>query len=253
MDGSRKVILITGASSGIGAATARRIAAPDVALMLHARRNRDGLEEVAETARRAGAKVGLHLGDLGAAETAGALVAAARAEFDRVDGIVSNAGQARRGTVAELSPEELAADFASMPLAFLRLVRAALPDLRAAGSGRVVVVSSFVAHRYGVRDMTFPATAAAKAALEALAKSLAAELAPSGVTVNCVVPGFTRKDPGGHGATSRGAMEDAADAIPAGRIARPEDIAGAIAYLMSDDAAHVTGELLHVDGGLMLC
>ena len=252
MSETRKVVVITGASSGIGAATARRIAAPGVSLLLHGRLNRAGLEVVAEEVRRAGAEAALHLGDLAEAETATEVVAAARAAFGRVDQIVSNAGQAQRSSFADLAPGDLAAAFEAMPVAFVRLVQAALADLRASRAGRVVVVSSFVAHRFGLGGMTFPATAAAKAALEALARSLAIELAPAGVTVNCVAPGFTRKDTSGHAATSSKAMEAAAALIPVGKIAEPRDVAETVAYLLSDGAAHMTGEVLHVDGGLML-
>ena len=82
-------------------------------------------------------------------------------------------------------------------------------------------------------------------------KALAFELAPAGVTVNCVAPGFTRKR-GGHAALGAAAWEAAARATPSGRIAEPEDIATAIAFFLSRDAGHVTGQILRVDGGLSL-
>jgi 3-oxoacyl-[acyl-carrier protein] reductase len=137
-----------------------------------------------------------------------------------------------------------------MPGAFLEIANAALASLSASARGRVVVVSSFVAHRFRKGEL-FPASAAAKAALEALAKSLAVQLASTGTTVNVVVPGFTRKDEGKLGALPRSAAE-LAKANPQGRLALPEEIAATIAFLLSDEAAHITGATLSVDGGLTL-
>lgn len=245
-------VLITGAASGIGAAIARRLAAPGIRLLLHTGRNAAGLELVAEAARASGARVETALGDLADPETAPRLVGAAKSAFGGLDQIVSNAGRAQRGLFGELRDRDLSAAFETMPLAFFRLVDAALPALRASRCGRVVAISSFVAHLHGANGLLFPATSAAKAALEALAKSLAYQLAPEGVTVNCVAPGFTRKDAGGHAATSSATMESAAVITPSRRLGTPEDIAGAVAFLLSEPAAHITGQVLHVDGGLML-
>jgi NAD(P)-dependent dehydrogenase (short-subunit alcohol dehydrogenase family) len=113
-----------------------------------------------------------------------------------------------------------------------------------------VAVSSFVAHRYRA-DSAFAGTAAAKAALESLAKTAAAELAPHGVTVNCVAPGYTRKDRG-PSAENAPAWTRAAEATPLGQVAEPDDIAALIAFLLSDSARHITGQVIHVDGGLTL-
>jgi NAD(P)-dependent dehydrogenase (short-subunit alcohol dehydrogenase family) len=247
-----RVVLVTGAGSGIGAATARQLAGPGTALLLHTRSNVEGLEAVAAEARAAGAEVETALGDLVEPEGAGRLTARARAAWGQLDQIVSNAGFARKGAFGSLDPAELEGSLEAMPVAFQRLVEAALPDLLASSWGRVVVVSSFVAHRFGTGGLHFPATGAAKAALEALARSLAAQVAPRGVTVNCVAPGFTRKDPRGHAATSPEAMERTRALIPTGRLCEPADIAAAIAFLLSREARQITGQVLHVDGGLSL-
>lgn len=247
-----RVILVTGAGSGIGAAIARTLAKPGTALMLHTRANATGLEGVAADCTQAGATVATCLGDLAEAPVPEAVVAATRSAFGRVDQLVSNAGQAQRSTFGTMTDADLNRAFQVMPMAFFRLVDAALPDLAASRWGRVVAISSFVAHVFGTNGLHFPASGAAKAALEALAKSLAVQLAPQGVTVNCVAPGFTRKDAAGHPATSGAAMEAARMITPTGEIATPADIAAAVAFLLTEEARQVTGQVIHVDGGLML-
>jgi len=247
-----RVIVVTGAASGIGAAIARSLAGPGSALLIHTRRNAEGLGAVASACRDGGSQVETFLGDLADSGLPAALVAAARARFVRVDQIVSNAGQAHRSEFGIVTEADLRRAFDAMPVAFLALVTAALPDLKTSPWGRVVAISSFVAHLFGANGLLFPATAAAKAALEALASSLAAQLAPEGVTVNCIAPGFTRKDKGAHAATAPQTIESAARIIPTGRLVDPADIAGAAAFLLSRQAGQITGQVLHVDGGLGL-
>ena len=247
-----RVIIITGAASGIGAAIARLVAASGTSLVLHTRKNRAGLDEVAAACRERGARVELEFGDLADAAVPAALVARAKNRFGGVDQIVSNAGQAARSRFGTLQPDELRAAFEAMPIAFLRLVDAALPDLEASEWGRVVAISSFVAHVFGTADLLFPATSAAKAALEALVKALAVQLGPTGSTANAVVPGFTRKQGGGHLAAPSQSLVTAASITPTGRLTEPADVAAAVDFLLSRAAAQITGQALHVDGGLLL-
>ena len=209
------------------------------------------LTSVAEDCRRAGAEVAWSTGDLATAGTAAELVRATRSAFGAVDTIVHAAGFADRRAFATLPRTGLERAFAVMAAAFHELVAAALPDLSRGARGRVVAISSFGAHRF-VPDGLFPASSAAKAALEALVKCLAIELAPSGATANAVIPGYTRKDPGLFGALDTEAWERVAKANPLKRLAEPDEIAAVVAFLVSHAAGHITGAMLPVDGGLTL-
>ena len=128
-----RVILVTGAASGIGAALCRRVAVPGTKLLLHSRKNRDGLEAVAASVRQAGGEAAIELGDLADPSVAPLLVAAAIDRFGRLDQIVANAGFADRRTFGEVDLDALVRAERTMPDAFFQLVDAALPSLEGSG------------------------------------------------------------------------------------------------------------------------
>ncbi len=250
MKGDRAVI-ITGAASGIGAATAGRLAGEGASLMLATRSNKEGLARTADAVRESGCPVATWLGDLSGEGASARLVSATREAFGRVDQIVSNAGKAKRGAFRDLTRADVREALSINAIPLIELVNAAMGDLIESDWGRVVSLSSFVAHDFGINDVLFPATSASKGAVEALTKALAFEMAKKGVPVNCVAPGYTRKV-GGHAAIGEEAWKAAADATPNGRLAEPDDVAAAIAFFLSREARHITGQVLRVDGGLSL-
>jgi 3-oxoacyl-[acyl-carrier protein] reductase len=245
-------VLVTGGSSGVGAAICRMLARPGVAILVHARANRAGAEAVARSVRDAGGAASVALGDLADPAVAAALVQASATAFGGLDALVANAGFADRTPIAELDDEAMARSVDAIQGGFFRLARAAAPHLKQGRDARVVAISSFVAHTFRVGVPNFPASAAAKAGLEALVRALALELAPSGVTVNAVVPGFIRKDPGAHVAIDAAASAKRDQHIPLGRIGLPGEVAAAVAFLLSKQAGYITGQALHVDGGLVM-
>ncbi|PTM41129.1 SDR family oxidoreductase [Bosea sp. 124] len=251
MSACERVYLVTGAASGIGRATALHLAGPAVGLVLHTGSNQAGLDAVAAIARAAGATVATALGDIAAKETVEQAIALAGRQFGRLDGVVAVAGHARKGGIMNLPEAELRLAIDESAIALMRMARAARALLKASGSGRIVATSSFVAHALRTDMQPFAATAASRSALETTVRLMAHELAADAITVNAVAPGLIRKDDSKGSKLSPEAIARMEAIIPLGRRGLPEEVAAVIGFIASSAASYVTGQIIHVNGGLV--
>ena len=237
-----RTALVTGASGGIGAAIARALAGQGARVGLSGTREA-ALEALAGEIEGA-AVLPCDLGDSGAAD---GLVARAEEALGPLDILVSNAGVTRDGLFLRMRDEDWQTVLDINLTAGFRLARSALRGMMRRRNGRIIAVSSVV----GVTGNPGQANyAASKAGMIGMAKAVAAEVAGRGVTVNCIAPGFI--DTAMTQDLNEKQRDAALDRVPAGRFGLPEDVAAAAVFLASDEAAYVTGQTLHVNGGMAM-
>ncbi|MCW8876827.1 MAG: SDR family oxidoreductase [Kangiellaceae bacterium] len=239
--------MITGAATGIGAATAKLLAHKAENLILHTGRNRESLSELALTIENCSTH--LAIGDLANGSTFDELTAIVE-KLGALDVVISNAGFPEWSKFGELSDESLQRSLDINVKAFHNIITRFLTKLENSKSARVIAISSFLAHRFQLDDTYVPAAAASKAALEGLVKSLAMQLAPSKIPVNAVVPGYIKKDGPNHTPPSKAVLDKLLGRIPMGRLGLPGEVAALIDFLTSDSAQYITGQCIAIDGGL---
>lgn len=237
------VALVTGASRGIGAATALALARAGCHVVVNYLEREDAAQTVVEGVRGLGRRALAIQGDVADWEQVQDMARHAQAELGNVTVLVNNAGYSAHGTLESLTPEAWRRMLAVTLDAAFYCAKAIAPQMRAAGRGWIVNVASLRAMTGSDHGSHY---ASAKAGLIGLTKSLALELAPQ-VTVNAVSPGYTATDMNARSLAEKG---DAIRAtIPLRRAAQPEEIASVIAFLCSKAAAYITGETLNVNGG----
>ncbi|WP_405787614.1 SDR family oxidoreductase [Streptomyces sp. NBC_00029] len=243
----RPITVVTGGSRGIGAATCLRLATDGHDVALGYTRDAGAAEAVARRVRSTGARCVTVRGDVSEECAVERLFDIAGAELGGVTGLVNNAGvTGPLGRLADARTEDLRRVVEVNLLGYLLCCRRAARDMAAGGGGAIVNVSSAAATLGSPGEYVH--YAATKAATDALTVGLAKELGPDGIRVNAVAPGIIETD-------MHAAMGDpdrparAAAGIPLGRPGRPEEIAGAIAWLLSADASYTTGTVLRVSGG----
>lgn len=243
-------VLVTGASSGIGAETALAFGSRGARVLVHCNRNRDQAERVACGIREAGGQAEIVQADLSTREGTAALARRLDQSGMKPDILVNNAGSLIRRTPAlEFTPALWDQVFTLNLTSAFFLTQAVLPAMIAKGRGFVVNVSSVAARTGG--GIGALAYAAAKGALSTLTKALANEFAGKGIRINAVSPGTIETNYHRAFSTPQ-ALENVAKATPVGRLGQPREVAGVIAFLCSERAAFIQGQVIEVNGGFLM-
>lgn len=248
IDLAGRVALVTGASRGIGRSTALALGRAGAAVTVHYNRREDAAVEVVGRIVEAGGEALAHAADVRSADDVGGLVRACVERWSRLDILVCNAGIWKGAPVEDMSEAEwdemIDINLKGMYLA----TRFAVPHLAASPAAAIVNISSTAGQRGEAGHAHY---AASKGGMISWTKSLAPELAPRGIRVNCVAPGWVHTDMAAEALAEDG--EGISAGIPLGRAGQPEEIAAVVCFLASDLASYITGEVVNVNGGNVLC
>ncbi|MBV8387034.1 MAG: glucose 1-dehydrogenase [Acidimicrobiia bacterium] len=245
-----RVALVTGGGRGIGKAIALGLAADGADVAINYRKDQESGEQTAKEIEALGRRAGAYQASVDDVDADQAMVDAVLADFGHVDILVNNAGIASRGqSVAKTDPDELARVVATHAFGAHHLCRMLVPQMRERERGDIVMISSVATRALAGGGAPYNM---AKAALEALAMTLANEEKNKGIRVNIVAPGLVDTEMGRRlvkGAMGVGDIRTLDNGMPLGRVCAPEDVADVVRFLVSDACSYVTGQRIYVDGG----
>ena len=242
-----KTALVTGASRGIGRAIALRLAAEGANIAINYAGNTAKAEETKAAIEAAGGKAALFQADVSDSAQVEQMIASVLETFGSLDILVNNAGITRDGLLMRMKEEDFDAVLDTNLKGIFHVTKAVTKIMMKQRSGRIVNMASVVGIIGNAGQTNY---AAAKAGVIGFTKSAARELAARGITVNAVAPGFIATDM--TAAMSEKAKEATLAAIPLRRMGTPEDVANAVLFLVSDQAAYITGQVVKVDGGMVM-
>lgn len=239
-----QIALVTGASRGIGAAIAQELAKQGAKVVGTATSESGAVNITQALSAYGGIGLALDVNDAGQVET---VLKSIAGQFGDVSILVNNAGITRDTLLMRMKNEDWDAVIATNLTAVYRMSQAVLRPMMKARNGRIINISSVVGHMGNPGQANY---AAAKAGMAGFTRSLAAEVGSRGITVNCVAPGFVDTDMTRE--LSESAREELLKRVPAGRFGDVADIAAAVSFLASPSAGYITGETLHVNGGMYM-